>query len=497
MALWRGIFSRGRDSIRGRERRIEAFMLFVERKISERSVEPGQRLALLERLQERGLVPLIRSTRLHCYETALLGSERASEMESSLAAEVSDDGPYVRGDIFCFEEFALFLVFEEDEAEQRGMRAGIVYEAGLEDARKELDAFCRNVSEALIGVGSGSLGPDALESIEWREQQGPEELPSVAGFAAGERAAPVAAGGSVPPEASLAAELLEDTAARRLLRRIREAHADARVPELLLSLKGRAETEGLIRRLAEAGLLRREVVISCRQSERALFRLPTPDALSVITASNAICSECGANIADEKIEELVVPTAMAATLLEDGSWLLNRVRSILVQLGIPERQISAGPIAAQGEAYMLAGVCREPFLFILKDGDVTGAHARQALGKQTETEAPHLVVIATGKIHDEARQRLREHARRRSRSESQVEVLLIEGVETASGELRQAFERVSTRTLTEELSMLDASLGLSAGRMMTTRFRLMERSGALKDLAASAVGALAGSLPEF
>jgi hypothetical protein len=239
------------------------------------------------------------------------------------------------------------------------------------------------------------------------------------------------------------------------------------------------------------------VVISCRQSGRSLFRLPSPDALSVITASHAICSECGANIADEKIEELVVPTDVAATLLEDGSWLSNRLRSVLLQLGVPEEQIITGPISADGEAYMIVNVCHEPFLFVLKDGDVTGAHARHALGKQNETDAPHLVVVATGKIQDEARLRLREHARRRSRSESLVEVLLIESVETASGELQQAFERVSNRALAEELSALDASLGLSVGRMLATRFSLMQRSGALKDLAASAVGALAGSLSEF
>jgi hypothetical protein len=249
--------------------------------------------------------------------------------------------------------------------------------------------------------------------------------------------------------------------------------------------------------LADAGLLRREVVISCRQVGRPLFRLPSPDALAVILASNAICSECGTTIANEKIEELVVPTAVAATLLEDGSWLSRRLHSMLLQLGLPEEEITTGPISAEGEAYMMVNVCHEPFLFVLKDGDITGAHARHALGRQNEMEAPHLVVVATGKIQDEARTRLREHARRRSRSGSEVEVLLIEGVETAAGELQQAFERVSNRALAEELSALDASLGMSVGHMLTTRFRLMQHSDALKDLAASAVGALAGSLTEF
>ncbi len=141
-------------------------------------------------------------------------------------------------------------------------------------------------------------------------------------------------------------------------------------------------------------------------------------------------------------------------------------------------------------------MCNEPFLLVLRDGDVTTAQARHALAMQVETEAAHLVVVSSGKIQDEARERLREHARRRLRGGSDVEVILIEGVD-ATEELRLAFERVSQKALAGELSALDTSLGLSIGFIIATRFRLMQHAGKLKDLAESAVGALAGSLREF
>ncbi|HEX8495109.1 MAG TPA: hypothetical protein VF658_19875 [Pyrinomonadaceae bacterium] len=468
-------------------------MLLVESMTSESVVEQALRLPLLERLQERGLVPLIRSARLHCYETALLGPERAGEMERELAAHAAteEDSQYIRGDLFCFEEFVLFLIFNDEENAHERVRAGIVYEAEMTDALKELNAFCRNVSEALSMLRDRA--EDYMsEAIEW-QQRSQDELPAASGFAPASRTDVAAGRAGVTLESARAAEVLEDTGARRLLRRISEAHADGSTADLLSSLRGKTETEALLRRMTETGLLRREVVISCRQGGRSLFRLPSPNALGAILASNAICSECSANIADEKIEELVVPTSVAATLLEDGSWLSDRVRLILLQLGIPEKQITVGAVAADGEAYMIASVCGEPFLFVLKDGDVTSAHARHALSKQNEVEATHLVVVATGKIQDEARERLREHARRRSRSESLVEVLLIEAVETAAGELQQAFERVSCRAVAEELSSLNSSLGLNVGSLLTTRFRLMRRSGALKDLATPVVGALAGN----
>jgi hypothetical protein len=461
-------------------------MLLIECRISENNVDYRLRLPLLERLQERGLTPLIRTTRLHCYETALLGPERAPLMEQSIAARTSteDDSQYIRGDIFCFEDYVLFLIFNDEENTRENLRAGIVYETASMDARNELDGFCRSLSEALNSVRE-SESEFIPEAIEWETCAPPDHvgLESFSAVQMSDAAVNRAQEASI--ETSRAAEILEETNARRLLRRITEAHVDGRVADLLSGLKGKAETEVIIRRLAGSGLLRREVVISCRQVERPLFRLPSPDALDMITESHAICSECGANIADEKIEELVVPTDTAARLLEDGSWLSKRLRAVLLQLGLSEEQIINGPISADGEAYMIANVCREPFLFALKDGDVTATHARHALGKLIETEAVHLVVVATGKIQEEARTRLREHARRRLRSHHEVELLLIESVEAAASELQHAFERVSNRALAEELSTLNSSLGLSVGHMLATRFRLMKRSEILKDFAST------------
>jgi hypothetical protein len=70
-------------------------------------------------------------------------------------------------------------------------------------------------------------------------------------------------------------------------------------------------------------------------------------------------------------------------------------------------------------------------------------------------------------------------------------------MDAAPGELQHAFERATQRALAAELCELDASLGFSAGYMVATRFRLMQREDALKDLTEEGVGALAGSLREI
>ncbi|MDT5062416.1 MAG: hypothetical protein QOH63_2875 [Acidobacteriota bacterium] len=476
-------------------------MLFIESKTLKQSVDSAARMALLEKLQEKGLTPLIRSTRISCYEQALMGPDRAGEMERAVAAwtETEDDRLYIRGDVFCFEDFVLFLIFGNDEDEIAGIRAGIVYGAEMLEPTKKLDAFCRNVSDSLEATRISSSNADnngASGEAEWETRE-PDAIASLGRFTTQhENESPSVRGERSEVGSARAVELLEDIEARRLLHRIRESQTEGRVSEILSGVESEAATTSLINRMADAGLLSREVLVSCRKKGRSLFRLPSPDALGVITASNATCSECGTAISDEKIEDLVKPTEMASHLLEDGSWLTTRVYSSLRELGVPDKEITVGPTSDDGEAHMMINVCNAPFLFVLRDGDVTAAQARHALTRQMETEARHLVVVASGKIQDDARERLREHARRRARGGSDVEVILIEGVD-ASEELRRAFERVSQRALAGELSALDASLGLSMGFIVATRFKLMQKTGALKDLAESAVGALAGSLREF
>jgi len=46
--------------------------------------------------------------------------------------------------------------------------------------------------------------------------------------------------------------------------------------------------------------------------------------------------------ADEKVEEVIAPTLLASSLLEDGSWLVNRLHYLLREMGVPESEIAVG-----------------------------------------------------------------------------------------------------------------------------------------------------------
>src|SRR5205085_5776426 len=186
-------------------------MLFIESKTAELNVEKSLRTPVLEALQERGLVPLIRASRLHFFEQALSGAERARDLERAVAewSDAEGDVPYVRGDVFCSDDHAHFLLFG-DADDGSATRAGIVYDAETSDPAGKLEAFCRDVQEAVESASRGAPGRQSqgFLNVEWRQREGrAQEV--FRGFAGegGEPASPAPRGG-IAGERARAVEIL-------------------------------------------------------------------------------------------------------------------------------------------------------------------------------------------------------------------------------------------------------------------------------------------------
>jgi len=391
--------------------------------------------------------------------------DRVNEMETSLAnsTESTTGEPYVRGDLFCFQDYILFLVFEDDDS----VRAGIVYEARTPEPFRKLDAFCHDVRSGLLSQQQQI----AMSFPEWET--------SAAAMARGfrtfvERQDADSLFTSLRKETMskriLAASKLEDESARMFLRTAHNAHQEGYAAKLLTGHTESADVP--IQRLEDAGLVEREVQISCRKTGHALFRLPNPHALAVVTVSDATCSECGAPVADENVEEVIAPTQLASSLLEDGSWLVSRIHFLLREMGVPEREIALGPAEGNGYGQLMANICGESFLIVTRDGDLTPALARWAIDMEIDTEASHLMIVATGRIHKEAGVLLQNHSRRRVSGGQDFEMIIADDVATAGRELEQALERVSQRLVAEQMCVLDNSLGFSVGGLSLTKKQL-------------------------
>lgn len=447
-------------------------MLFLETKALNHSVDADARTGLLRELHDRGFTPLIRSARLRFFEDVLLGADRVSELESALASNTGStiDEPYVRGDLFCFRDHILFLLFEADDATGGTVRAGIVYEPRTPEPFRKLDSFCQAVRDLLLGDGNGNgmpsweLGTPAMPQgfRTFVEKQDADSLYT-----------------SLRKETMskriLAASKLEDERARVFLRTARNAHEEGYAAKLLTGNTDSAHVP--IQRLEDVGLVEREVQISCRKTGHALFRLPNPHALAVVTVSDATCSECGAPVADENVEEVIAPTQLASSLLEDGSWLVSRIHFLLREMGVPEREIAVGPSEGTGYGQMMANICGESFLIVTRDGDLTPAFARWAVDLEIETEASHLVIVATGRVHREAGVLLQNHLRRRVSGGQDFEMIVADDAATAGRELERALERVSQRVVAEQLCVLDNSIGLPVSRLVLKKFQFLRSAG--------------------
>ncbi|HYP02507.1 MAG TPA: hypothetical protein VER76_20115 [Pyrinomonadaceae bacterium] len=236
-------------------------MLFVESKTLNYAVDGATRTSVLERLQEQGFAPLIRSARLHLYKTALAGAaERAREMERALAAraDAEAEAPYVRGDLFCVEDYAHFLIFGDGSGDAAGVvRAGIIYEGETIDPREKLDAFCRSIREALLAAATAAAtaagAPPFMVEWERRERRVSEGFRR---FAATEKTAttPANARGEMVEGWLRTSGMLEDSQARGFLRRLSEAHREGRTAGVALQAgTGESVPDALLNRLAEVG----------------------------------------------------------------------------------------------------------------------------------------------------------------------------------------------------------------------------------------------------
>ncbi len=460
-------------------------MLFLASRVLEQEPNSEGRLRLLEKLQERDFMPLIRSTRLSCFQQALSKSGRVEEMERLISALNNSDGlnPYAQGELFCFEDHVFFLLFGEFASQPSGMRAGIVYETRTTEPLRKLDSFCQTINLCLADAGeesgeSGETKEDDTQKLTVWRQNGSFIHQGFMRFAARQDSDSLSTivCRENDVERVRAAELLDDDYTRLFLRRAKESYAEG-LPVNPSADQMTTPSEFTANKLLEVGLLRREVLVSCRKSGHILFSLPSADALAVMTISHAWCSVCSAAIADEKIEEAFAPTRLTSALLEDGAWLVNRLHSILRGFGVPESEIVVEPPAGDGEARIMARVCDEVFLIVMRDGDLTPAFARRAITAKTETEARHLVIVATGTIHNEGRMSLLNFAKRLERGGNDFELIITDGASALAVELQRAFDRVSQKVLAEQLCELDASLGLNVARFINARFQMLQDSG--------------------
>jgi hypothetical protein len=439
-------------------------MLLIQSNSLALTLDAGERIRLLDSLASKGLTPLIRPAR-RTFFRLLAPRDAASpeELEAKCAALrgfAAGGGEYTPGELFRAGDCLLSLVFGAGGDD--GLRASVIYDAETTGPLGRLEEFCREMRAAADGAVASQVEEETKAPPEWQPYEGRSLPQGLARFIAIQPAGVVRAtalrGGWGLRRAS---ELMEERSVRLFLRRVQELRREGYSPRRLLAEAG-AVSGVTVEEMLDAGLLEREVRVSCRASGHALFDLPSADSLAAVTISRAKCSQCASPVADEVIEETLSPTRLAVALLADGGWLASRVHAIIRSLGVPESEIATGPASPEGDSYIAADVCGSSFLFVTRDGDLTPAFSRRVASVVEETEAAHLVVVVTGAVEDEGRLRLYEFTWRRARERSDTATTLVEGLEGARGQIGRAFRAAVRRELSRHLFTLDSALGFGA-----------------------------------
>jgi hypothetical protein len=437
-------------------------MLLIQTNSLSLSTNAAERLRLLDAMASKGLTPLVRSARRRFFQLlAPRGGPTAEELEGECAARQESAGgaPYTPGELFCADDCVMSLVFVPGA--EGIVQAGVIYDVHTRAPLSRLEHFCKDVLAAAVeSGGSPHEGPPAQLAL-WKPGAGRGLPQGLARFIVSQppgfvRAAALRGGSEV----RRASELMEERPVRTFLRRVQELRREGYSPRRLLAEAGALGVT--VEEMTEAGLLEREIRVSCRKSGHALFDLPSPDSLAAVTISRAKCSQCASPVADEVIEETYNPTRLAVALLEDGGWLSNRVHTIIRSLGVPDSDIATGPASPEGESYLAADVCGVSFLFVTRDGDLTPAFSRRIAAVVEDAGAAHLVVVVTGAVEDEGRMRLYEFAWRRARDAQDMATTLVEGLGEARLQIERAFRGAAHRELSRHLFTLDAALGFSA-----------------------------------
>src|SRR5688572_8726573 len=105
-----------------RPEREKGTMVFLASRVLVHDLDTEARLRLLERLQERDFVPLIRSTRLRCFGQTVSTPELVADMERLIAtgADSDEQSQYLPGDLFCFDDHVFFILFGEQRFDAAG-----------------------------------------------------------------------------------------------------------------------------------------------------------------------------------------------------------------------------------------------------------------------------------------------------------------------------------------------------------------------------------------
>lgn len=223
--------------------------------------------------------------------------------------------------------------------------------------------------------------------------------------------------------------------------------------------------------LVTAGLIDQQYVVICRKTSNQVNRLASKGAVDHMAAAGILCA-CGQPIREERIEELLTPTALLKRFLDGSYWTSVLLVRELKALGIPTDRVILNRREGSEEVDAFVDLDGNLVMFELKDDQFSMGHAYAFGARIAEYRPEYAVIVAARGVAPE----VKSHFGRVEPDSALVFVESLDGLGLKLNEIisdiraRRALEifdslRPMTRTESEFVQTMSRRVGLSASSM--------------------------------
>lgn len=224
----------------------------------------------------------------------------------------------------------------------------------------------------------------------------------------------------------LAARTLSDRAARSLALSIKSSRGV--LARDTTSLLKAPEIPGVLEDLVSTGVVRREIVVICRFSQKQVVRVPDRYKLAKLAADGLRCA-CGKRIDHESTEDLFTITESGASLLDKSRWLSVLFREKLIELGVRREDILLECRLNGDEIDCIASIDGKLVVAELKDKEFSIGNSYPFSTKVSAIQPDCAIILSTEKIANDVKDRFSDRKWRVQRrySETPLPIYYIEG----------------------------------------------------------------------
>ncbi len=258
------------------------------------------------------------------------------------------------------------------------------------------------------------------------------------------------------------------------------------LPRILGESQG-AAVAGRLGELRDLGLIQSEYVVVCSRTGNAVLRTDDPQKLTKMAPDWMKCA-CGRALADERVDQVIMPTERAHQLNDHGRWMTLMALAMLPKAGISrETIIIDGPLNGTGTD-VIVDVNGDLILVVLKDREFNLADAYTFNAKASRIKASEGVIVSNEGLSGDAKKFLNEElGPKRGRATDPFRITQVDGLHNLEHELARVVERRRRHYFLRALGDLATIQGLNIGQLALAKVEAGTRPSGKEAAPAEAV----------